>query len=270
MSEDCLEEIIYTSKKQEFIGKLQMAKTIRNYIKSLEDCTKNTYAGLRFTNIDNSGTLAQYNTSEKTISVDIYNLYGYTKRMKRKNDLSYLSCNLEIVQTIFHEVEHMREDYKKAKNEAERIILTYGNQTYAFDELKKQGIVKDAKEFSKIYSKNWKFFPIERIAEMDSYSQVLMSILNYPNFKEKYNKELDFIANQYIKSNFLGYNYRMQESSALMIYLKLINKENVKDELEQSLNDDSLFKTIRCGLPITRNNMDIYGKYVKQKILTFK
>lgn len=285
ISNELLEEVINVSKKKKFISKGLLFRIIINTIENSNDITKERFKEIKYVNFDNRFALASCQRNLGIIEVDYKNIIGSKKEF---TDVSYLTSNLLIIQSVMHEVEHLNEEYKTTKKGFKAQLLRINSQKFLdnmwkdkskkfISKRKRQKYIDD--KYLQYSTQYWEIFPVEKIAEAESFELLLGSLDKYPNFKKNYKKEYIFILKEYINKLKQGYIYNSQTEKynvPLRDYLKFINYYVKYEDLNLVLQKSNETKNLRTkfsieermkfGLPIT--NEDI--KQVTSKILVLK
>lgn len=250
ISNELLEEIISISLNGKFINKKILQKVFDEVFLGLDEYTKQNFNRFEITEIFSlNNTVAACNPKEGIIKFDIYESYYVESENKH---LSMLSRNLNIINNLLHEMEHLKEPYKITKNNFEAKIL-------------KNSIEVSHNKYKDLYD----YIPAEKIASADSWKKLLQNILYYPNFKQSFFEEYKFINNQYIKNLKLGYYfYESYEvyNIPLFYYLDKIGQNKILNEVQDFwLNNIDTINTndkLKYGLPITKQDMRIVNKQI--------
>lgn len=253
ISNELLEEIISISLKGKYIDKNILQRVFDEIFVSLDEYTKRNFNSFELTEIFSlNNTVAACNPEDGIIKFDIYESYYVESENKH---LSMLSRNLNIINNLLHEIEHLKEPYKITKNDFESKIL-------------KTSIEASNDKYKDLYD----YIPAEKIASANSWKTLLQNILYYPNFKQKFFDEYKFINNQYIKNLKLGYYfYESYEvyNLPLFYYLDKVGQNEILTEVQEFCLDNidriNINDKLKYGLPITKQDMRIVNK---QKIKT--
>lgn len=264
ISEELLNEIVFVSSRRQLLDKRMILNLVTSIIDASDEKTKSIFNGIRFVghrSLD-LATFAEFNPDTG------YVLMNMDKMKSLKFDLSILSCNLQIVQTIMHEINHVREEYKKTLGGIEAFLINASDNILANNDIANQ-IQKryvDCKKkqdlldclFLKIYSEIYDFIPAERIAEISAYEDLISSLNNLDDFSFKYKQ--DFLL---LKKNLFKSYARVYTNGIIPIseYFKLINQFDDLNNLsfystinrEFLENSKKLFKLedrFKYGLPI--------------------
>ena len=174
ISDELLEEVINISSKEKYIDKKILQRVFDEVFVDLDDYTKSKFNGLEFAPIfDEVDTLAICNPEEGTIQFDLFECY---KEENKNKNLNMLKRNLNIINNLLHEIEHLKQPYKLTKNNFESKIL-------------KCSIMTNNSSYDNLYN----FIPAEKIASANSWKVLLKNLLCYPEFKEKFFDEYKFI-----------------------------------------------------------------------------
>lgn len=285
ISNELLEEVISESKKKRFISKGLLMRVAISVIENSNPKTKQKFQEIKYVKFDNEYALASCYRDLGIIEIDYEKII---ESKKEYTDVSYLTANFLIIQTVMHEVEHLNEDYKISQKGFKAQLLRINSQDFLdkmwkdkskkFNSIKKRKKYIEEKELE--YStKYWDIFPAEKIAEAESFELLLKVLDQYPGFKKNYKKEYLFILKEYIDRLNQGYTYNSEMEKynvPLRDYLKFINYyvkyENLKLVLQKSNETKSLKTTfsveerMKYGLPITKEDV----KQLTSKILVLK
>ena len=274
ISDELIEEIIYTSLKGKYLNKLQILKIACDVIEKLENSTKYNFSGIDFS-ITSWGDKAFAETSieEGKINFDLNNIKIALMRDKYENYISYLSKNIYIISILFHEIEHLREPYKILTNPLDRKLLNYNINYiyYEYDLINPKCKVITNKKIMNFYLKNWDYVPAERIAEIDSKSRLFYSFKKYPGFT-RFN-EYNYLIFELCNAELLGYNKEKNISSPLVKYMHLIKRTNVLksisnidlSKVDVPMVSDPFCKILRYGYPATKNEIEVFEEKFKAK-----
>ena len=241
ISEEILEEIIHLSKRRQLLDKKLILKIAISIIDNLDDESKSIFSGIKFVGNRVLGitNFAQFNEDSGSILMNMDQMNGL------KREYSILYCNLQLVETLMHEINHLKESYKKKKGGIEAFLITASD-----DFLSKNNIYKDIQKhyldcnkkqelldrlYGKVYFEIYDFIPGERIAEISAYEDLISSLNNYPNFRKAYKKDFALL-----KMNLYDEYVRVyvKDIIPLVEYFKLINYFDALQGL-------SFFSTIR-------------------------
>lgn len=280
ISNELLEEIIDVSNKRKFISKGLLLRIAVNIIEQTNFITKSKFQEIRFVDMDWDFAGAVCDKINGVIKIDYEKIINYEKSLCS----SYLNANLEIIQIVLHEIEHLDEFFKSKQNNFQSKLINISSSEFIsnmyYDKSKtlyrnqEKRINYTNKKFREFNEKNYEIIPIERIADIDSYKKLLNSLDNFPNFYNMYLKTYAFILKQYLNSLKSGYIYDEEKDKynvPLLDYLKVINYKDSLENLDIYLkksnevsNKMSIEQRMKYGLSI--KNQDI-KEINKQKIL---
>ena len=263
ISEKIIEEIIHTSEKEKFLSKIQILRFAKEIIETLENDTRNRFQKIRFTGPYWKDP--EYATTEVKKGIISFNMETVYSSMKERNKLidSYLTCNLEILAILIHEIQHLREPYKMMKSKTDNLLLKYGSIKYIQMRIRNMYPNISEEQFQRLYLKLYNFIPTERIADIDSYKILFDSVLNFPDFKEKNNIEFSIIRQAYILNNIGVYD---KSKYPLYHYLKKIDRLDLTDKIEDIYgNELSLDEKLRIGLRLDSEDTNSFEKKIKAK-----
>lgn len=279
MKQEYLEELINFSDKDKIITMELIEKIIYDIVKEEYRFNEVIFNNTNWSN----DVMCSCDIVSRNIIVDYKNIDKEYNKSKRNS----LQKNLIILSYLFHEVNHLKEEKIMELSNFESLLIAYSS----FDII---GLLADKKikhmkylindelyikiletKQDRLYLKIYDKIPGERIANIRSYKEVLESIYNYPNFKEKYNGDLEEINKIYIKQYYLGYdNYKKQEKyypGPLLDYLKFIKKSGLLENLYFSNKNTKLFletsskkftieERMLYGLPVTLEETKVLDK----------
>lgn len=283
LSNELIEEVIYVSSKGNFVNKDLLLKIGLNIIDDLEEVTKSKFNEIKFVDLNGEFGLANCSRTLGVIEVDYNALISQEKQNKF---YSYLKSNIDIIQYFFHEIEHLNEFYKEQKFDLEAKLIGISSGIFIGDVIYnlscKYNISEEEKnnfidnKFDKFQETYWNILPIEKIAEVDSYKNLLESFKKYPNFITKYPKLYYYLVDNYIDSYKIGYKYNDKKKNLnipLIDYLNSLKTLECNIELKDLgivlktgvvENKLSSLDKFKYGLPITLENAKDLNK---QKVL---
>ena len=279
LSNELIEEVIYVSSKGEFVSKELLLKIAFNIIESLDDITKSKFNEIKFVDLKGDFGLANCSRTYGIIEVD----YEALINQERQNIFySYLKSNIDIIQYFFHEIEHLNEFYKEQNYNLEARLVGISSGIFISDVIYnlayKYNINEEEQDnfidnkFNKFQERYWEILPTEKIAEVDSYKNLLDSFKKYPDFSVKYPKLYYYLVDKYIDSYRLGYKYNARNKK---LNIPLINYLNALKTLECNIelkdlgivlkeknidNNLSSLDKFKYGLPITVENARALNK----------
>lgn len=276
ISNELIEEVIYESSKGNFISKGLVLRIALNIVENLNYVSKSKLQEVRFVDLSGEFGLATCDRTTGIIEADYNALINQEKENKV---YSCLKSNINIIQYICHEIEHLNEFYKEGKYNLESrligissgvfvnaVISNLANKLNIKEENKIDFINNKFESFQETY---WKILPMEKIAEVDSYKNLLNSFKKYPNFISKYPKLYHYLVDEYIDSYKIGYVYDEKLNVPLFDYLKAlktidcnITLSDLGITLKQSKSEKNLtsLDKFKYGLPITKNNIKELNK----------
>lgn len=280
-----LEEVISLSNKDEFISKELIEKIINFRVEQEDKVTKEKFSGVIFGKTNWSGNImCTCDMNSGNIFVD------YEKIMSeyiKVNKINMLQKNARIISYLFHEVNHLKEDSIISLLNFESLLISYSGfevfyplvetKIKHFRYLINDCLYKKIFEYKqdKLYLKIYDKIPSERIANIRSYKETFEVFNNYPNFKEKYIDDLEYINEIYRNQYYLGYdNYNKQGKyykGPLLDYLKFIKMFNLLEELdfycedikrfiEKTSKEFTLEERMLYGLPVTLKETEELNK----------
>ena len=230
ISLELLEEIILKSNKSIYIDKDLLERIITDVIEKEDYVTKKNFNGVVFKRINRKNVGCCYNTDSKKISID------YDKILKKNFWNDCLINNLEIVQSMLHEIQHVKETSKLQTKNIESYLIRLSDlkviENMSLNELKTIKRFVTESFFNKLYDKKYKqiyiklfdLIPGERIAEIDAYKYLLDSLLEYPNFKNEHHDAMEYLYSIYFGKNLFCYKLnRKKFRIPLLEYIKYIN-----------------------------------------------
>lgn len=285
ISNELLEEVINISKKKKYISKGLLLRILINVIENSNSVTKSKFQEIKYVNFDCDFALASCQRDSGIIEVDYERIVEFKKEF---SDVSYLAANLLIIQTVMHEIEHLNEDYKITQKGFKAQLLKINSEKFMANMWKEKskkftGVIKRKKyiddKFLELNTKHWKIYPVEKIAEAESFELLLKSLDAYPNFKKDYRREYIFILKNYIDKLKQGYNYNRKTGKyniPLRDYLKFINYYVKYEDLNLVLKKSNESKNLKArfsieermkfGFPIKKEEV----KSVTNKILVLR
>ena len=273
ISNEIIDEVIWTSQNEEYLDKFQIERILLDVLEKLEDMTKISFAGIYFNDkhfISDENAYTDIENSTINIHLDV--TCKELDEERNKNHLSYLSSNLTIIYIVLHELEHLREKHKLMISSFDKNLIKLSDMEFLYGRYLRLMNLNNSEEneleFKKFYVKTWKLNPSERIADIDSFSRVLNSINNYPDFKRKYKGDYNYIADELIRSYLLGYRESKIISSPLVSFLKsfkmlsVLNSEVFQSKMSEYL---SIEEKLRYGFPVYRREIIKFKRLVKEK-----
>lgn len=275
ISNELLEEVISVSKNKKFISKGLLLRIVVNVIENSNDVTKSKFQDFRCGELGWDFAVA---AGDKENGIVYLNYDKALHLEKNKHVFSYLKSNLNIIQIILHEIEHLNELYKIEKNnfESKFIIKSVSDLISEkcfeigknlFDN-RDEAIYYRNMRYRMFYEKYWDIIPTEKIAELDSYEKLIRSLDKYPNFYNNHPKIYEYFVEEYINSLKLGYNSKEEIEKyniPLIDYLSALKTINCRLYLEDfgvslktktSSGNIPLEKRMRYGLPVTKQEIE--------------
>ena len=275
MEEEILKRIYDFSKEKKIVDKAFIEKIVELYTSNygLEDYIKETK--ILPCNRRNMYNRGRYNYLNKYILIyyeqTIKLITGFDKYLLSviPFDQQLFYINLEITQTVLHELEHAFQ-YKQMNtlnnDEAEilRLSCINDNASFVIERLKKQGLQEDEikekmKEKKKKYFEFYGYAPEERLAQINSYRKLLDIILpDKRNYRESFNTEVvnlhsaeleGYELDNGINSPTIYYLQQQGENSSLEQFDWYDSDPNVA--LEKTISKYDLNERIKLGLPIS-------------------
>lgn len=281
ISNELLEEVINISKKGRYISKGLLLRIAINVIENLDYKTKSKFQELNFIESDWEFALACCDRKRGIIEVDYDRLLNQERKL---NAMNYLKANLSIIQYILHETEHLNEHFKSSQNDLQAKLInissgdfvhsTFMKKSKSISRIKKIEFAN--KKFQEFNEEYWQVIPIEKIAEADSYRNILSSLDVYPNFKKEFKDTYLLILRDYLRALKCGYHkdYHGNElvyNIPLIDYLTALNYKIKLEDLGLRLKTNSNISSklsiedrMKFGLPI--KEVDVKELH-KQKII---
>ena len=285
-----IEEIIDTSCKEKIISKGLINRIALSLVEELDPLTKSKFQEFSFAeNLWNNPTV--YASCDKNEGI-IYYCYEHALQsaiilLNEKN--THLYSNFTILQYLIHELEHLKEDYKKQQNETERKLIINSSHELVIEMLIDKyfpNVLKKYKDkivlqnllfhmYQKFYLPIWNICPDEKIADSDAYKIIVDSINNYPNFKNDFKEDYDDIIISYISSLLTGYrknNYTQKFNIPLQKYIEKIKKIDICSKMDYTMKDIinnsdcySEEEKMKYGLPIVSEDISkVKSKYLQK------
>lgn len=246
ISNELLEEVIDISKKDKLIDKIFILKLVKEIISNTDEITQNKFNYFGFCN--NKDFLGKTNPNTGVILLSLGECYKAVNIEK----IPMLEKNINIINTILHEVEHLKEYSKEQKNgiEGKLIYISNFSNSYA-----------DSKTNLDRYYLN----PSEKIAHAQSWKELLKIVKQYPNFITEHQTTYYYINNMYIGDLKQGYKKSKsgKYNTPLFDFLISINRSSLGSEIFKLVpvsenkisNNISLEKKFMYGLKITNEDM---------------
>ena len=209
----------------------------------------------------------EYISVDKTINISFNQIYNVTYKLKDilKNDYVYF-YNLVVLETIFHELEHVfQEEIKdKGENNIETFLLVLSDPIRIVNlEYNYSNIINTIKLILKIrrqkkyYQKNHDIVPYERLANLRSYHRTLTLLTDY----DKENNDISTyykVVNTLINSALLkGYRLLGEKTNSLSLdYLAGMKVKDNKDFIKFNIfHDENMKKEERVlyGLELSKD-----------------
>lgn len=127
ISNELLEEVISESKKKRFISKGLLMRVAISVIENSNPKTKQKFQEIKYVKFDNEYALASCYRDLGIIEIDYEKII---ESKKEYTDVSYLTANFLIIQTVMHEVEHLNEDYKISQKGFKAQLLRINSQDF--------------------------------------------------------------------------------------------------------------------------------------------
>lgn len=234
ISSGLMDEIIYISLKDQFISKELIEKIVLDIISNCDETTQNLFGGLYFGNVNWDCMIAVVDANNNINA-------NYDKMLELANmeNKTYLEKNLKIMSYFFHEIEHVKEEFKKENNTFESKIVKYGCDEYISYQLSMQVLQKINNEdkaikiidrkYEKFNEKNWGIIPCERIAEVKARKAIIDSLVKYPGYNKKFFNEYKNLTNFYIAALKMEYCKHEYSASSAPIYRFFSSLDGLKN-----------------------------------------
>ena len=212
ISNNLFEEIIKISERGKLLDRKMIKIIVKEIISSADRYTKRRFKLVNFNCSDKYCAIADIDHGKLTVSIP-----SCYEEVKSYRNASTLEKNLHILAIILHEVEHLKEVYKKRFNRIEgKLIKLSDYQTDYY--------VGEDVNYDTYYTD-----PSEKIAYASSYKKLLEFLINYPGFNEKYFREFAHINNEYIERLKYGYKEtsRNRCNTPLIDFTRELNREDV-------------------------------------------
>ena len=287
-----MEEIIASSKKEQFIKKGLINRIALSIVEQCDPLTKSNFQAFGFVeNLWNDYTVyASCNNEDGEIYYCYEHALGYGMAMVKEIS-SHLVANLTMLEFLIHEFEHLKEPYKQQNNETINKLITNCSidfvrelilDKYMPNILKKYKNISIFekylfKKYKNFYMPIWDMCPDEKIAESDAYKMIVDSVGAYHNFDVDNKEDYEEIISSYVASLLTGYRKDEENnfySVPLHDYLSEIKKIDKHNKLDSSLwnllDEVEKYTTeerMKYGLPITMEEVkDTKVKYLKKSI----
>lgn len=282
---ELLEEVIYLSANGKFITPDLLDRIIKKIIDNCNDTTKKQFNGAIIfkENKKEENYNAAYDSMEKEIKIYYMNIIKSGINFKHYN---IFETNFYMLQTILHEIEHLKLDTDLSINDFEKKLANLSSLRFIrLLLLKNLNSILKKYEYSIMmelylafkttifYNKNWSIFPEEKITEANSGKILLNSIDKLSNFKTNNSNEYRFVLDLYYKSLLLGYKYNKKKNLynvPIFQYLEKLNKIDSKGLVDNTIIEEiknienySIEDRLKYGFPI----QSIEVEEVKKKIL---
>lgn len=271
ISGELMDEIIYISLKNQFISKEFIEKIVLDIIFKCDKKTQNLFGGLYFKDVKWDCMIAVVDENNNINA-------NYDKMIELANidTKTYLEKNLNIMCYLLHEIEHLKEDFKKENNTFESEIIKYGCNEYISYKLGTVVLekVKDREKAEKIIDRRyqkfneekWELIPCERIAEVIARKNILESLVSYPGYDKQFFKEYKNLTNFYIdalKMEYINRKYSIASSPIYRFYNSLDGLKRLK-YIMSITPELSTEEKMMYGFPITpRDMIEINKKKIK-------
>lgn len=262
INQELMDEIIYISLKKQFISKDLIEKIVLDVISNCDEITQNIFGGLYFKEVNWDCMIA--------ITDENNNIIANYDKMIELADIdtrSYLERNLKIMCYLLHEIEHLKEDFKRDNNTFESKIVKYGCDEYISyklgvpvlqkvkDEEKAEKIID--RRYEKFNEKNWALIPCERIAEVAARKNIVKSLVNYPGYDKIFFDEYKNLTKFYIVALKMGYSNRDYNVHSAPIYrfFKSLHSYETFRYIMHISPKLALKEKMMYGFPITPKDM---------------
>jgi len=246
ISNELFEEVIEISKKDKLIDKMFVCKLVREILSNTDDITRNKFKYFAF--INSKDYLGRTNPDVA------YILFSFNECCRFNNSLKIptLEKNINIISTILHEFEHLKEYSKEKKGGFEGNLIYISNFANS---------LADTKTNLDRYFTN----PSEKIAKAQSWKELLKIVKQYPNFKIDHEGTYNYINNMYIESLKQGYEKKQDGTYNIPIidFMKSINRLSLGREMfklipveeKKNYSNLSLEQRFMYGFKITNDDM---------------
>lgn len=251
ISNEFLEEIIEISKQRKLIDQTFVCKFVEELISNADEITQNIFSYFGFCN--NKDFLGKTNPDSGVILLSLDECYKNANMLK----IPMLEKNILILNTILHEFEHLKEYSKEKKNGIEGKLIYISNFANSYADSK-----------TNIY--RYYINPSEKIAEAQSWKELLKIVKQYPNFISNYEGTYNFINNMYINRLKQGYEKKENGNYNIPIFdfLRLINRLSLANEIfklvpseeKNNVGKFSLEKRFMYGFKINHEEMKELNK----------
>ena len=267
---ELLEQVIDTSNKSKLIDKKLIRDIGLDAVERSDDLTKSHFNELSFGRIDEKNATGECAIEKGEMVIDYNNWIIRSLHINFKNNQDILFYNLDMVRTMIHEVNHLREYSARDNDDIESILLALSSHT-VFELLGRYklgnrnrfaSINKVFSAMDKIYTKLYSIIPDERLAEIYAYKEIFESLKSLDGFKEKYDSMLADYYRGLILEYHVGYKLSNSDYSPTMDYLNRIIELGILrnkfysdkiDRLKTLLNEQkglNVEEKMRYGLPV--------------------
>ena len=220
---------------------------------------------LKQINITNGET--EYSSIDKTININlliINKAFHRAREVLNENEYIYL-YNLVVLETMFHELEHVYQEELKYSNEysIEQALILLSDPYVLIPDIESSlnfikyiKLLYKAHNYRKYYDKNHNLAPHERIANLRSYTSVLSLIDDYPE-KNNGTSFYSYIANE-LRNIQIIKGYKLINditNSPSLDYFKNMKGCNLLNTIDNSIFHDMNIPfedRLLCGLELTK------------------
>ena len=268
-------KLIYDySKKRKLVDTIFIDKLIDIVVqkKGLHDYVKNVAYSNEVKGQDEGITCAGYQPFTKSISI-YFQAIKYVLEKESRYDILFSEIeklifrNITITQFILHEVEHADQMKKKDNKEDNTIETKIIKASFVFDSVLNNAISNPNLEadiqsgkislqrlFSilslrnKYYSELYRFNPIERLAQINSYSTIVNSLDKIKNYIPAL---YEFNYASFVQETLKGYSESWDGYSCpTEAYLKGTKQDQVWQEISTDFGQHTYAKRLQLGLPV--------------------
>ncbi len=282
IKQELLEEVINVSANKKIIPPDLLIKIIESVIDGCSNTTKEQFNGIKMIkeNKKEEKNNAIYDCGRKEIKIYYLNIVRNGLFFEKYN---IFETNLYMLQSILHEIEHLKSDTDLSISDFEKKLFNYSLPTFIQsllqnnlnDHLKKYENSTLIKVYFVLktnifYNQNYSLLPCEKLAEANSRKILLDSVDEYHNFKINNPNEYKFILKTYYFSLLMGYKYNKKQNEynvPLLQYLEKLNKIDTKGLLDNTILDEiknvenySLEDRMKYGLQIDENTIKLLRK----------
>ena len=205
--------------------------------------------------------LGIYDYKSKTIKINNIEVLNNSDQeielLSLRNIDEFFLLNIEAILTVLHEFEHVYQSFivdRRVFNLEEQLIyygLAFSNASIL---AKFFGTKYTKEELNYLYDLTYEFNPIERLADINSYKNILQ-IINYEN---KINNRIKFLLKYLYEKNKLS-GYKIIQSKIecpSYLYFKKLNKLADIKNISFNSSNNSLNYRLSLGIEITEEEFN--------------